>query len=214
MNVSALGFERIVVQNDLSVNSKLFGFADDSCHQVLAASSFFVLRSRGLDAVWPGLFFAVLVDFGGCPNRGKDTVANSGWRTNPSVFMPEIGWTKEVRGKWRLESRLLIRPLARVPANHPLRKIRELVRDGLGELTRSLGRLYASEGRPSIPPEQLLSALLLQVFSTRSARSLCPSIHAPIVTRSRSAILLVRSLWTLGYALLPSLPDLPRGYPH
>ena len=32
------------------------------------------------------------------------------------------------------------------------------------KLTRSLGRLYASEGRPSIPPEQLLSALLLQVF--------------------------------------------------
>ena len=57
-----------------------------------------------------------------------------------------------------------IAPEARVPANHPLRKIRELVRDVLGELTCSLGRLYASEGRPSIPPEQLLSALLLQVF--------------------------------------------------
>ena len=57
-----------------------------------------------------------------------------------------------------------IAPEPRVPANHPLRKIRELVRDVLGELTRSLGRLYASEGRPSIPPEQLLSVLLLQVF--------------------------------------------------
>ena len=56
-----------------------------------------------------------------------------------------------------------IAPEARVPANHSLRKIRELVRDVLGELNRSLGRLYASEGRPSIPPEQLLSALLLQV---------------------------------------------------
>ena len=57
-----------------------------------------------------------------------------------------------------------IAPEARVPVTHPLRKIREIVRDVLGELTRSLGRLYASEGRPSIPPEQLLSALLLQVF--------------------------------------------------
>ena len=57
-----------------------------------------------------------------------------------------------------------IAPDARVPANHPLRKIRELVRDVLDELTRSLGRLYASEGPLSIPPEQLLSALLLQVF--------------------------------------------------
>ena len=57
-----------------------------------------------------------------------------------------------------------ISPEARIPARHPLRKIRELVREVLGELSRSLGRLYASEGRPSIPPEQLLSALLLQVF--------------------------------------------------
>ena len=45
-----------------------------------------------------------------------------------------------------------IAPEARVPANHPLRKIRILVRDVLGQLNRSLGKLYASEGRPSIPP--------------------------------------------------------------
>src|SRR6266481_9389441 len=43
----------------------------------------------------------------------------------------------------------------------------------LGELNRSLSRLYACEGRPSIPPEQLLSALLLQVFyGMRSERQL------------------------------------------
>ena len=66
-----------------------------------------------------------------------------------------------------------ISPEARVPANHPLRKMRELVRDVLSELNRSLGKLYASEGRPSIPPEQLLSALLLQVFyGIRSERQL------------------------------------------
>src|SRR5262249_49226481 len=40
-------------------------------------------------------------------------------------------------------------PEARVRADHPLRKIRELVRDVLGELNRSLSRLYACEGRPS-----------------------------------------------------------------
>jgi hypothetical protein len=49
-------------------------------------------------------------------------------------------------------------PEARVPANYPLRKIRELVRDVLGELNRSLGKLYASEGCPSISPDQLLVA--------------------------------------------------------
>ena len=47
------------------------------------------------------------------------------------------------------------------------------MRDVLGELDRSLGKLYASEGRPSIPPEQLLNALLLQVFyGIRSERQL------------------------------------------
>jgi len=66
-----------------------------------------------------------------------------------------------------------ISPEARVRTDHPLRKIRKLVRDVLGELNRSLSRLYACEGRPSIPPEQLLSALLLQVFyGIRSERQL------------------------------------------
>ena len=71
-----------------------------------------------------------------------------------------------------------------MPANHPLRKIRELVRDVLGELTRSLGRLYASEGRPSIPPEQLLSALLLQVFyGIRSERQLMEQLDYNLLYR-------------------------------
>src|SRR5271167_4189231 len=72
-----------------------------------------------------------------------------------------------------------ISPEARIPTSHPLRKIRELVREVLGELNRSFGKLYASEGRPSIPPEQLLSALLLQVFyGIRSERQL---IFVPLV---------------------------------
>ena len=77
-----------------------------------------------------------------------------------------------------------ISPEARVPANHPLRKIRELVRDVLGELNRSLGKLYASEGRPSIPPEQLLSALLLQVFyGIRSERQLMEQLDYNLLYR-------------------------------
>ena len=75
-------------------------------------------------------------------------------------------------------------PEARVPASHPLRKIRELVRDVLGELNRSLGRLYANEGRPSIPPEQLLSALLLQVFyGIRSERQLMEQLDYNLLYR-------------------------------
>jgi transposase len=43
-----------------------------------------------------------------------------------------------------------------VPPNHPLRRIRALVCDVLGDLNRSFGKLYSNEGCPSIPPEQLL----------------------------------------------------------
>jgi transposase len=77
-----------------------------------------------------------------------------------------------------------ISPEARIPAGHPLRKIRELVREVLGELNRSLGMLYASEGRPSIPPEQLLSALLLQVFyGIRSERQLMEQLDYNLLYR-------------------------------
>jgi transposase len=77
-----------------------------------------------------------------------------------------------------------ISPEARVPAAHPLRKVRELVRDVLGELNRSLSKLYASEGRPSIPPEQLLSALLLQVFyGIRSERQLMEQLDDNLLYR-------------------------------
>ena len=77
-----------------------------------------------------------------------------------------------------------ISPEARVPKNHPLRQVRELVRDVLQELSRSLGRLYASEGRPSIPPEQLLSALLLQVlYSIRSERQLMEQLDYNLLYR-------------------------------
>ena len=77
-----------------------------------------------------------------------------------------------------------ISPEDRVPPNHPLRMIRALVRDVLGELNRSFGKLYASEGRPSIPPEQLLSALLLQVFyGIRSERQLMEQLDYNLLYR-------------------------------
>jgi transposase len=61
----------------------------------------------------------------------------------------------------------------RVPACHRLRSVRGLVRDVLSLMDKDFRKLYAKEGRPSIPPEQLLSALLLQVFyGVRSERLL------------------------------------------
>lgn len=61
----------------------------------------------------------------------------------------------------------------RVPAKHPLRKIRQIVNDALATLDTDFSRLYAAEGRPSIAPEKLLRASLLQAFyAIRSERQL------------------------------------------
>ena len=77
-----------------------------------------------------------------------------------------------------------IQPEKRIPANHPLRKIRELVHEVLKELNHTFGRLYSQEGRPSIPPEQLLSALLLQVlYSVRSERQLMEQLDYNLLFR-------------------------------
>lgn len=62
---------------------------------------------------------------------------------------------------------------ARVPARHPLRVIRSTVNDVLVSLSSEFEALYSHTGRPSIPPEQLLRALLLQAsYSVRSERQL------------------------------------------
>jgi len=72
----------------------------------------------------------------------------------------------------------------RVPEGHPLRKIREYVRAVLVDMERTFSRMYAKEGRPSIPPEQLLSALLLKAFySVRSERQLMEQINYNLLFR-------------------------------
>jgi transposase len=91
-----------------------------------------------------------------------------------------------MRGKFRDQAGLFsyISPDQRVPKDHPLQRIRQLVRDVLTELSRSLGQLYAREGRPSVPPEQLLSALLLQVFyGIRSERQLMEQLDYNLLYR-------------------------------
>src|SRR5499425_2100432 len=66
-----------------------------------------------------------------------------------------------------------VSPEERVPADHPLRPIRKAIDHVLEAMSREFDKLYAETGRPSIPPERLLRALLLQVFySIRSERLL------------------------------------------
>jgi transposase len=72
----------------------------------------------------------------------------------------------------------------RVPENHPLRPIRRMVDAVLHEMSRNFSRLYAKRGRPSIPPERLLRALLLQVlFSIRSERMLMEQLDYNLLYR-------------------------------
>ena len=72
----------------------------------------------------------------------------------------------------------------RVPAGHPLRTIRSLVDDALARLNGRFEALYSRLGRPSIPPEMLLRATLLQAFfSVRSERQLMEQIDYNLLFR-------------------------------
>jgi transposase len=72
----------------------------------------------------------------------------------------------------------------RIAADHPLRAIRTLVGQVLEELSRDFAKLYSHTGRPSIPPEHLLRASLLQAFFTvRSERQLMEQIDFNILFR-------------------------------
>src|SRR5438132_4067350 len=77
-----------------------------------------------------------------------------------------------------------IRPEARVPKDHPLRAIRELVDVVLKELSPRFNKIYSQYGRPSIAPEKLLRALLLQVlYSVRSERQLMEQLDYNLLFR-------------------------------
>src|SRR5947207_11652587 len=77
-----------------------------------------------------------------------------------------------------------ISPEQRVRKDHPLRPIRAMVDKVLKELSPEFSKMYSKVGRPSIPPEQLLRALLLQMlYSVRSERLLMEEIDYNILFR-------------------------------
>src|ERR1700683_277466 len=74
-----------------------------------------------------------------------------------------------------------VRPDSRVPQNHPLRAIRRITDRALTSLTDRFDAMYSEVGRPSIPPEKLLRALLLQAFySIRSERQLMDRLEVDL----------------------------------
>src|ERR1700729_4053647 len=77
-----------------------------------------------------------------------------------------------------------VRPESRIPSNPPLRLIRGVADEALTTLNDQFAMLYSDNGRPSIPPEQLLRALLLQAFySVRSERQLMEQLNYNLLFR-------------------------------
>src|SRR5207245_5623738 len=77
-----------------------------------------------------------------------------------------------------------ISPNKRVPQEHPLRRIRSIVDRVLDQLSPRFNKLYARAGRPSIPPEKLLRALVLQLlYSVRSERLLMEELDYNLLFR-------------------------------
>ncbi|MDP5211324.1 IS5 family transposase [Microbulbifer sp. 2205BS26-8] len=73
---------------------------------------------------------------------------------------------------------------SRIPVAHPIRKVRKIVDIALVELDATFDEMYSMTGRPSIPPEQLIRALLLQIlFTIRSERQLMERLDYDLMFR-------------------------------
>src|SRR5882672_1738599 len=96
--------------------------------------------------------------------------------------------TKEVRMRGDAEETDVVfsyvSPAQRVPKDHPLRIVREITDAALQRLSRDFEGLYSKVGRPSVPPERLLRALLLQYFyGVRSERLLMEQLEYNLLFR-------------------------------
>jgi len=77
-----------------------------------------------------------------------------------------------------------VSPESRIPKRHPLRKVRTMVDAALAQMAAHFEQAYAEVGRPSIAPEKLIRALLLQIFySIRSERLLCEQLDYNLLFR-------------------------------
>ena len=89
-----------------------------------------------------------------------------------------------------------VTPERRVRADHPLRPIRRMTDAALERLSSRFARLYSTTGRPSIPPEQLLRALLLQIlYSIRSERLLVEELDYSVLYRWFVGLSMDDTIW-------------------
>ena len=85
---------------------------------------------------------------------------------------------------------------SRVPPAHPLRGIKALLDEALASMSRDFDRVYASEGRPSIPPERLVRASALQIlYSIRSERLLCEQLDYNLLFRWFVGLSIDEPIW-------------------
>src|SRR5450755_2442268 len=115
-----------------------------------------------------------------------------------------------------------ISPEQRVRKDHPLRPIRTMVDDILKQLSPQFNKMYAKVGRPSIPPEQLLRAQLLQMlYSVRSERLLMEEMDYNILFRWFVGLNLDDPVWDatvftiprLGFVVVPHAVCVPAASP-
>src|SRR5213082_69700 len=89
-----------------------------------------------------------------------------------------------------------ISPNKRVPQEHPLRRIRSIVDRVLDQLSPRFNKLYARAGRPSIAPEKLLRALLLQLlYTVRSERLLMEQLDYNLLFRWFVGLAIDDAVW-------------------
>jgi len=105
-----------------------------------------------------------------------------------------------------------VSPERRVPLDHPLRPVREMVDGILKEMLTRFARLYSSLGRPSIAPERLLRALLLQVFySVRSERMLMEQLDYNLLFRWFVGMEMDEEVWDHAVTLYELTPTVTSG---
>jgi transposase len=88
---------------------------------------------------------------------------------------------ENTKQSWML---MLMSPETRVPTTHPVRAIKKLADAALAKLSTVFDEMYASTGRPSIPPERLLkSMLLIALYTVRSERQFCEQLDYNLLFR-------------------------------
>jgi transposase len=95
-----------------------------------------------------------------------------------------ISWRWLVRGTPERQMTMLttLSPGDLIPEDHPIRQIRVVVDAVLAELDDELTAMYATTGRPSVPPEQLLKAtVLMAMYSIRSERAFCERLNYDVL---------------------------------